>query len=330
MRPLTLRFAAPRIVELVETEVPEPEPGSVRVRTLFSGISSGTEMLAYRGELDPSLPLDESIGALGGTFEYPFEYGYSAVGVVEAKGAGAPQELGEGALVFSFQPHRSHFTAAPEDLVLLGDVDPREATLFPLVETALQISLDATGVEEGPVVVFGLGTVGLLAAALLARGGAEVLAVDPLDWRRTAVEEFGLESVPPDEVTGALGGRDAATVVEASGNPDALRAALEILRHEGEVLVCSWFGEKQVPLPLGREFHRRRLSIRSSQVSTIPKRLQATWSLEKRRQRAAELMSELPLGVLATHTFPVEEAAAAYSAIDAREPGLIHAALRYG
>ena len=83
-------------------ELPPLQDGHVLVRTIVSGISGGTEMLAYRGELDPALPVDETIGALGGTFRYPFRYGYSCVGVVEE----SRSDLEEGTIVFAFHPHR--------------------------------------------------------------------------------------------------------------------------------------------------------------------------------------------------------------------------------
>jgi threonine dehydrogenase-like Zn-dependent dehydrogenase len=118
-------------------------------------------------------------------------------------------------------------------------------------------------------------------------------------------------------------------VVEASGNPAALRAALPLLAHEGTALVASWYGTKEATLPLGAEFHRRRLTIRSTQVSTIPARLGDRWTPERRRRAVAELLGELPLDRLATHTFPFEDAPAAYAALDAGGPGLIHAALGY-
>jgi hypothetical protein len=93
--------------------------------------------------------------------------------------------------------------------------------------------------------------------------------------------------------------------------------------------VCSWYGTKPVPLELGAEFHRRRLSIRSTQVSSIPAALRATWTRERRLNHARELLSELPLETLATHEFAFERAAEAYEAIDRGEEGLVHAALRY-
>jgi 2-desacetyl-2-hydroxyethyl bacteriochlorophyllide A dehydrogenase len=324
-----LRFVAPYRVELHEIPVRAPEEGELLVRAEFSGISAGTEMLAYRGEIDPSLPLDDALGTLGGTFTYPFAYGYSAVGTVErSRGT-----ISAGSLVFAFHPHQDLFVVGEDDVVPLDGVDPRRATLLPLVETALQVCLDAGPRLAEDVVVLGLGCVGSLTAALLARAGARVLGSEPREARRRAAARLGVHAVAPEHLAGAVdeatAGRGVALLVEASGNPEALAHSLAVLAHEGVALVCSWYGTKSVPLPLGAAFHRRRLVIRSSQVSTIPAELGSRWDRARRRTAAQALLSELPLEVLATHEFPFERAADAYAALARSEPGLLHAALRY-
>jgi threonine dehydrogenase-like Zn-dependent dehydrogenase len=118
-------------------------------------------------------------------------------------------------------------------------------------------------------------------------------------------------------------------VVEVSGAPDALASGLGLLAHEGTALVASWYGTREVVLPLGGAFHRRRLTIRSSQVSTIPARLGDRWSVGRRRETAARLLRELPLELLATHEFPVAAVSDAFDALDGRREGLVHAALCY-
>ena len=325
-----LRFVGPRRVEPVDVDLDPVAEGQVLVRTRFSGISAGTELLAYRAEIDADLPLDETIGALGGTFRYPFRYGYSCVGVVEE----SRSPLAEGTPVFAFQPHQDRFVADAAGLVVLPAVDARAATLFPLVETALQITLDAGPLLHEPVVVFGLGAVGLLSAVLLGRGGARVLGVDPLAARRDAAARLGIDAVTPDEVSRSLAARgvDAGVplVVEASGRPAVLAAGLPLLAHEGTALVASWYGTKEVTLPLGAEFHRRRLTIRSTQVSSIPARLGDRWTHDRRRRATRDLLADLPLEVVATHTFPFADAARAYAALDQGDEKLIHAALWYG
>jgi 2-desacetyl-2-hydroxyethyl bacteriochlorophyllide A dehydrogenase len=331
MRARAVQFRAPHQVEVASVDVREPaSPEDLVVRTAYSGISGGTEMLAYRGELDESTILDESIGSLSGTFSYPFRYGYSCVGWVER----GTESIPAGSLVFAVHPHQDRFVIAAADAVLLDPhVDPRRATLFPLVETALQFTLDAGPVLGETVVVVGLGAVGLLTALMLTTAGATVLASEPRDWRREIAVSLGVAAVPPAQlpasVAEATADRGAALLLELSGMPTALEAALPLLAHEGTALVGSWYGTKAVSLPLGAEFHRRRLTLRSSQVSTIPAFLRDRWDVQRRRAEARRLLDRLPLETLATHEFPFTEAAAAYAAIDRGDAGLLHAALRY-
>jgi 2-desacetyl-2-hydroxyethyl bacteriochlorophyllide A dehydrogenase len=321
-------FDGPRRVAVRPVDGPAPGDGDVVVRTLWSGISSGTEMLAYRGEIDPALPLDETIGALAGSFTFPFRYGYSCVGRVEGTRPG----IADGQLVFAFHAHQDVFAAPAEDVVVLDDVDPRAATLFPLVETALQAALDAGPVLEDAVVVTGLGVVGVLTGLLLQRAGARVVGVEPRGDRRSVAATVGLEAIAPEEAPAWIA-REAPDgvrlVVEASGRPEALGDALRSLAHEGEVLVVSWYGTKEVRLALGAEFHRRRLRIRSTQVSTIPALLAGRWTRARRRAVVRRLLRELPLAPLATHSFPFDRATEAFAAVDRGDAGLVHAALCY-
>jgi 2-desacetyl-2-hydroxyethyl bacteriochlorophyllide A dehydrogenase len=330
MRARALHFVAPARVELRELELPEAAAGQVLVASEYSGISGGTELLAYRGEVDRDLPLDEVLGALGGTFAYPFRYGYSAVGRV--LGPAGPMPAGE--LVFAFHPHQDHFVVDAAQAVPLDGLDPRTATLYPLVETAVQVGLDAAPRPGETAVVTGLGAVGILVAAVLLRAGASVVGSEPVPARRAAAGAFGVSAVAPEQLGEAVAadtdGRGADLLVECSGNPQALAAGLGLLAHEGTALVCSWYGTKPVTLPLGAAFHRRRLTIRSSQVSTLPAAMTARWDRRRRATLAWRLVRELPLGVLATHVFPFEQAAEAYRCVDRGQNDLIHAALRYG
>jgi 2-desacetyl-2-hydroxyethyl bacteriochlorophyllide A dehydrogenase len=316
------------VVEHADVGVAKPRSGEVLVQAEFSGISGGTEMLAYRGELDSSVPKDEALGALTGSFEYPFTYGYSAVGTVVATQSG----VAEGERVFAFHPHQTRFTLSAAEVVPIGECDPRAATLFPLVETALQISLDAGIRYREVAAVVGLGPVGILTAILLTRSGATVLGSDPKPWRRETAQECGLESVRPEELDDAVRtatrGRGADFIVEATGNPEALGESLGLLSIEGVAIVASWYGAKLVTLPLGAEFHRRRLEIRSSQVSTIGGRA-VRWDRLRRLGTTQALLAELPLSLLSSHTFPFERVQEAYAALDRGDDGVVHVALAY-
>jgi threonine dehydrogenase-like Zn-dependent dehydrogenase len=310
-----LFHTAPRCVEIREVPAPRPVRGEVLVRTLCSGISGGTERLVYRGEVPADLALDDTIDALGGTFSYPFAYGYACVGEV----------IESGQAVFAFHPHQDLFAARVADLIPLPAVDPASATLLPLVETALQVTLDAGTGYRDRVIVLGGGVLGLLTTLLLHRAGWRPLLAEPLAWRRELAGRVGAIAVAPED----LADDKVPLVIDASGNPDAPAMALSMLAHEGTLLVASWFGTKPVVLPLGGAFHRRRLIIRSSQVSTVPARLSGTWTQSRRQRETVELLAELPLAELCTHVFAFGHAAEAFRAVDEGLPGLMHAVLDY-
>ncbi len=329
MRARALWFVEPHRVEIRPADLPERRD-RLLVRTIASGISSGTELLAYRGAIDPSTPLDERLGAYAGTFAFPFRYGYACVGRVERPAGG----LEPGAAVFAFHPHQDLVQVSPGDVVPVGDVPPRIATLLPLVETALQVSLDAEAEPDALAIVTGLGAVGLLTGLLLQRSRVDVVGVEPREDRRKLAADLGLPAVEPRDAPALVGertgGEGADVVVEASGSGRALADSLGVLRHEGTVLVASWYGREPVLLPLGGAFHRRRLTIRSTQVSTIPARLSARWTRQRRLAAARDLLTELPLEPIAGRGFAFEDAPAAYEALDRGAPDLVHACLTYG
>jgi 2-desacetyl-2-hydroxyethyl bacteriochlorophyllide A dehydrogenase len=310
-----LFHTAPRRVEIREVPTPRPAAGEVLVRTLCSGISGGTERLVYRGEVNAEMALDDTIDALAGTFSYPFAYGYACVGEVAESGQ----------LVFAFHPHQDAFAAPASELVRLPAIDPASATLFPLVETALQVTLDAGTGYRDRVIVLGAGVLGLLTGLLLQRSGWRPLIAEPQAWRRAMASSLGAIAAAPEDLVDER----VPLVIDASGNPDAPAMALNMLGHEGTLLIASWFGTKPVVLPLGGAFHRRRLIIRSTQVSTVPTRLSGTWTKSRRRQETVELMAGLPLAQLCTHVFDFGHASEAFRAVDEGIPGLMHAVLDY-
>ncbi len=310
-----LFHTAPRCVEIRELPTPKPGAGEVLVRTVCSGISGGTERLVYRGEVSAEVALDDTIDALGGTFSYPFAYGYACVGEVADSGES----------VFAFHAHQDVFAAQASELIPLPAVDPAAATLLPLVETALQVTLDAGAGYRDRVVVLGAGVLGVLTGLLLQRAGWQPVIAEPQAWRRDLAGSLGVTAAAPQE----LANENVALVIDVSGNPQAPAMALDMLAHEGTLLIGSWFGSKPVVLPLGGAFHRRRLSIRSTQVSTVPARLSGTWTRSRRRRETVALLSGLPLAQLCTHVFDFGDAAEAFRAVDEGLPGLMHAVLDY-
>lgn len=328
-------IAAPGVVAVREEALPAVGPGDVHVRALVSGISHGTEMLVYRGQAPPDLPLD--LPTLQGSFRFPIKYGYASVGRVAAVGPGV-EDLRPGDLVFVHHPHQTEYVVPSALPVRLPPDLPAEAGVFVAnLETAVNVLLDAGPRLGERVLVFGQGVVGLLLTSLFRRAGAAlVMVVDPIPRRRALAREMGADvTLAPDEgvaeaVYHLTEGGGADVVVEASGNPEALRQALPCAAFQGTVVVASWYGTKPVTLDLGDAFHRRRLRLVGSQVSTVDPSLQPRWSRSRRLRLAVDLLRQLPLVGLVTHRVPFRRAAEAYALVDRRPQEVVQVVLTYG
>jgi 2-desacetyl-2-hydroxyethyl bacteriochlorophyllide A dehydrogenase len=324
-------FPRARSVELRTEELTEPGLDEVRVRAALSAISQGTEMLVYRGEVDSDLALD--LPTLVGGYGFPLKYGYASVGRAVAVG---PEVSGvrEGDLVFALHPHQDEYVVRESLVRRLPDrTAPEQGVFLANLETAINVVLDAKPRLGEVVAVFGQGVVGLLVTQLLRRSGARVVAVEPSALRRSLAERCGAENaIAPGDAAllrTLTGARGADVAIEASGSPAALQAAIDCVAPEGTVVVCSWYGEKPVPLDLGGNFHRGRLRIVSSQVGRIDPSLGPRWDRERRLELVTSLLSELVLAELITHRFPFARAAEAYALLDGQITETVQVVLDY-
>lgn len=318
-----LLFTAPATVEIRQEVLPSPGPGEVLVRTLVSAISAGTELLVLRGQAPAGLTADAGLPSLPGTLTFPLKYGYACVGRIIEAGVGVDRGRVGGA-VFAFQPHQTHFVAPVAEMILLPPDMPLERALFlPNTETAVNLVQDGRPVAGEKVVVFGQGVVGLLTTALLAAMPlAALVTLDRHAQRRQASLTLGARlSLNPDD-PGTLErlkqmladppppGAD--LVYELSGEPAVLDQALRLTGFDGRVVVGSWYGEKRAALDLGGEFHRNRILLLSSQVSTIAPVLRGRWSKERRLGFALSFLNEIEPEGMISHRVPFAEAPAAY------------------
>lgn len=295
-----VRFVAPGEADVITEDAPVPNPDQVSVRTEYSAISPGTERLVYQGNVPNDLQADSSIEALQDeTFSYPISYGYACVGKVDELG-GEVDDRWRGARVFAFQPHTSRFVASPDSLVRLPDtVDFTDAVLIPSMETALTLTMDGRPVIGERVYIFGQGVIGLLTAQLLAEHPlSELIAVEPFAFRRSLSQSIGVDVVGSvDELTGDESviedSARADLVYELTGNPSALNDAVQRTTFDGRIVVGSWYGTKTTSLDLGGHFHRSRMEIISSQVSTIDPSYRGRWTKERRMSVVLDLLSDL-------------------------------------
>ena len=322
MKRRSLYFVSPRRVEVREEPLAEPAPDQVLVETVCSAISAGTEMLVYRGEF-PDMPVDPNIGALSGDFAYPLCYGYSCIGRIKATGERVNKEW-QDRLVFSFQPHCSHFLIQPESLLPVPPDLPAEAAAFlPNMETAVNLVQDAAPILGEKVMVFGQGIVGLLTASLLKEFPLDTLvSADRFELRRKASLGLGvnacLDPVEPDFKAKAksLLNPDADLSIELSGSPNALNDAIALTGFSGRIVIGSWYGQKPAPLDLGGSFHRSRIRLISSQVSSINPELGGRWDKARRFGTSWSAIRRIQPEKWITHRFPLEKAGEAYHLLD--------------
>ncbi|MFE9939782.1 zinc-dependent alcohol dehydrogenase [Streptomyces hirsutus] len=307
--------------EIREVALPGPGEDEVLVRSLYSGVSRGTETLVFRGHVPESQHAAMRAPFQEGDFPGPVKYGYLNVGVVEE----GPRTL-VGRTVFCLYPHQTRYVVPASAVTPVPDTVPaRRAVLAGTVETAVNALWDAAPLIGDRIAVVGGGMVGSSVAALLARfPGVRVQLVDADPARAKTAEALGVGFALPGD---ALGGCD--LVVHASATEQGLARSLELLSAEGTVIELSWYGDRKVSLPLGEDFHSRRLVIRSSQVGTVsPTRPGRSYA--DRLALALDLLADPALDALVTGESEFAELPALMPRLASGEiPALCHL-VRYG
>lgn len=302
-----LWYAAARECVLNTEELPSPGPSECLVRTLWSGISRGTERLVFEGRVPESeyermrAPLQQ------GAFPYPVKYGYCAVGMVDA----GPAEL-LGRTVFCLHPHQDRFVV-PADRVtpLPKGLPARRAVLAANMETALNAHWDAGSGPADRIVVVGGGVLGLLVAYIAARlPGAEVTLVDLDESRAALAQALGCRFALPADCPG-----DADLVFHASASAAGLATAIGAAGFEARIVELSWYGEGSVAAPLGGAFHARRLQLISSQVGQVSPSRRARFDYARRMQAALALLADEWLDALITDEVAFTDAPARLPAL---------------
>ncbi len=291
-------ISSPGQGEIRDLTLPAPADGEVLVRSLYSGVSRGTETLVFRGGVPESQYAAMRAPFQEGDFPGPVKYGYLNVGVVEE----GPEHL-VGRTVFCLYPHQTRYVVPVDAVTVVPPAVPAErAVLAGTVETAVNALWDAAPLVGDRIAVVGGGMVGSSVAALLARfPGVRVQLVDADPARARTAEALGIDFATPEDALG-----DCDLVVHASASEQGLARSLELLRAEGTVLELSWYGDRQVSLPLGEAFHSRRLVIRSSQVGTVsPRRSNRTYA--DRLALALDLLADAALDTLVTGESAFEE-----------------------
>ena len=320
-------FTAPGKVETRSEKIsPDSEEKSFQelIRSEVMGISHGTELLFYRGEIEEGSLLDENLPALIGSFHYPLKYGYINVGITES-----------GKRVFCFYPHQTAFYLSKNNYIEIPkEIESRDALFCASMETAAGIVQDCAPVLGENILVVGQGLIGLLVTSILTRSHyGQVITVESYKKRREASRRLGATVIDPgagdvrEAVFSATSGRGADKAINVTGTTSGFQTGIHALVREGTLIEASWYGTKTVEAQLGGAFHRRRLRVISSQVSTISPLLFPRWDKTRRMELVWDLIRNIKPSLLITHTYPIDEAGKAFELIDKRPEETIQVVL---
>jgi threonine dehydrogenase-like Zn-dependent dehydrogenase len=327
--PRVVRFVEPGLVSVVDYEDEALGPSHVRIETLYSGISAGTELTAYRGS-NPytSKRWDESTRMFmsdEASFSYPIDgWGYEEVGRVAEIGTDV-QDVQVGDVIYGTWGHRSTLTVPSEwaaGRVLPADADTRIGLFSRIGAIALNGVLDADIHVGEYVAVFGQGVPGLIAGQLARLNGATVIAVDALPKRLELATRLGAHHVidvssdnAGEAIKSLTHGRGADVSIEFTGSYRALHEAIRSTAYNSRVVACGFFQGEGMALFLGEEFHHNRIEVVCSQISGVSPRLDHRWNLDRLERTVMSLAAEDKIHLLSliTQVFPAEKAAEAFA-----------------
>jgi 2-desacetyl-2-hydroxyethyl bacteriochlorophyllide A dehydrogenase len=339
-----VELKGPRVVGVRQYPTPEPGSGEIRVRTLYSGISAGTELAMYRGTnpyLEKQWDADAALFLPGqSTFHYPVDvWGYSEVGEIDALGDGV-DDFEVGQLVWGGWCHRSHAVLPADKLIghaLPPGLDPIVGTFNRVGAVALNAVLASGACIGETVVVFGLGVIGLLTTQLLISQGADVISIDTMHNRLELARKFGATPLSPNDGDLALAVRDltqkrgADRVIELTGAYPALHQAIRVAGVGGTVIAAGFYQGPASALALGEEFHHNRVTLISSQIGSLPLALRDRWSRERLHRTVIKLCAtgRLDPMPLVSHVIPATSAAEAYELVDSSPADLLQVILSF-
>ena len=316
-----LWYVAPGKAELRAATIGDRKPDEVLVRSLYSGLSRGTERLIFEGRVPESEWARMKAPAQEGEFPFPVKYGYSTVGEVEDGPAGL-----KGKKVFALYPHQERFILPADKVFVLPDnVPAKRAVLAANMETALNILWDGNAQPADKIAIVGGGIVGALVAALASRlPGAEVTLVDIDPAREKTAKAVGAGFALPGQAP-----EDVDLVIHTTASAEGLTLALKLAGVEATIVEASWFGAGMVNVPLGDTFHSRRLRLVSSQVGNICASRAKRWDMRRRLEAAIRLLADDRLDALVGEEVPFAELPQQLSRLLSRAAPGLGALVRY-
>lgn len=328
-------FLGPKKVGITEYEDAGLKPNEVRLQTLYSGISAGTELTHYRGsnvylhkfwkETDRLFLAEE--GSTSKTYPI-YGSGYEECGKVIELGE-AVEKVKIGDIVYGTWQHRTHHIVSEDyaaHRLLPAGLDPILGIFSQMTAIAYNGILDAAIRLGETVAIFGLGVPGQICAQMAKRSGAKVIGVDMIPGRLEMGQTQGWVDVLLDGRQGQVAERikeitqhrGVDVAFEISGAYAALQEAIRSVVYSGKVIALGFFQGGGNALALGEEFHHNRINVICSQISGVAPELSNRWNMDRMVRRGVELQAEglLNLYPLISHRFSLEQAGEAYQLLD--------------
>jgi 2-desacetyl-2-hydroxyethyl bacteriochlorophyllide A dehydrogenase len=342
----SVMLESPKKVGLKNYDEKELAPDEVRIKTLYSGISAGTELTAYRGS-NPYLNkrwdtekrvfhTDES------SWAYPMPaFGYEEVGEIIELGS-AVKELNKGDIIFGAWGHKSSHVAKAEWAkvrLLPKGLEPQCGIFAQIGSIALNAILDADIHVGETVAIFGQGVPGLMITQLAKANGAEVIAVDRLDSRLEHAKQCGADHVingsnvdAAQTIKVLTDGRGADVSIEITGFYTALHEAIRATAYNSRVVVSGFFQGDGKGLFLGEEFHHNRIDLVCSQISGVNPKLDHRWNRLRLDHTIMKLQAQgkVDFKRLISHTFPAQQAQEAFALLDEKPAEALQVVLEFG
>lgn len=320
-----LYFTAPGTVELREEAI-RRRSGEILVHSRAIAVSHGTEKHLYNGTFPGGSSMD-GLKSLAGEMKYPVKYGYMNAGVTE-----------DGRRVFAFFPHQDLFFVQEEELIEFPEsFSYEDIVLYPSVETAYTVLMDTRPQPGDRILIAGLGMIGMLCAEMLSEWtGLHIAAIEPDRSRRELGGRLGIPCFYPESsdpgrqeelIRSAFGGAFPDKTIHLTGTDGGLQLAIDSTAFEGIVIEASWHGGTASSLKLGEAFHRRRLTLRSCQVSHVPGDLGPRWDRSRRTEEVKEWMERIRPSKYITRRYTLEKAPEAFRDIFEGDAEILQALL---
>ena len=329
-----LVFTQPRTIDYEFIEDRPLAANEVRLRTLYSGISAGTELTAYRGS-NPYLhkrwdaPRKLFVPSEQPELTYPVRgWGYEEVGEVIEVG-NEVQSVRLGDVIYGTWGHRTHQVVDEEYAKPRRKPDGLASILAiysHLGPIALNGILDGNIHVGETVVVFGLGVLGQIIAQLAKLSGAHVIGVDLIEKRLNLAKELGAiehgfnprKGSPAEQIKDLTHGLGADVTFEATGNARALHETVRAAAYSARVVALGFFQGEAQGLFLGEEFHHNRINVVCSQISNVDPALSYRWDRIRLIHTIMDLQAQalLNLRPVITHVIPFRQAAQGFQLLD--------------